>query len=276
MSIYIHPTSKKSLDALFGQAPHAALITGAAGIGLATIAQHYASISGKTVVTVLPEKDEKIDIEKGSITVDSIRRLYDLTKTIDTTGRVIIIDYAERMGVPAQNAFLKLLEEPTQGTQFILLSHTPESLLPTIRSRSQHVNVRAITLEQSHELLDTLGVGDATKRTQLLFIAKGLPAELTRLVHDEAHFASRAEIIKDAREFMTGSAYKRLMVAKKYKESRSQALILLEDAIKQLEQAIAQGGRDDMVRVLARLETLHRRLYGQGNVRLQLSSAVLL
>jgi len=275
MKPLVNSVSIAALEALFNGKPHAVMLTGKAGIGLLTIAQYYAKQTSAVVFTVLPEKDEKIDVEKGTITVQSIRRLYDTTRTIQPSGRVIIIDYAERMGTPAQNAFLKLLEEPTEGTQFILLSHKPEVLLPTIRSRSQQVEVRPVSLKQSEAFLDELKVKDATKRAQLLFIAAGLPAELTRLVQDDAYFASRAGLVKDAREYVTGSAYAKLLIAKKYKDSRPQALQLLEDAMKQLEQSMAKGGDESNIKVLTRLTVLHKRLSEQGNVRLQLSSAVM-
>ena len=276
MTLRMHSVSQASLQTLLKDAPHALLLTGKVGVGLYTIAAHYAKELKSITVTVLPEKDDKIDLEKGTITIQSIRRLYDLTRTIEPNGRTIIIDYAERMGIPAQNAFLKLLEEPTEGTHFILLSHTLETLLPTIQSRSQKVEIRPISAEQSKELLDELQVNDTTKRSQLLFIAQGLPAELTRLVQDDKYFESRVEVVRDARDYLTGSPYIRLQLAKKYKDSRPKALVLLEDAMKQMEQTIAKGDHDSGIKVITRLEVLHKRLSEQGNVRLQLSSGVLL
>lgn len=275
MNLYIQPQSKKTLEAVIAEQPHALLLTGEQGIGLATIARHYATGSKEQLVTVLPEKDEKIDLDKGTITIQSIRRLYDMTRTVEPAGRVIVVDYAERMAVPAQNAFLKLLEEPSEGTRFILLTHQPELLLPTITSRSQRVDLRPIASEQSEALLTELGAIDATKRAQLLFIASGLPAELTRLVQDETYFVARAGLVKDARSFITGSAYERLLLAKKYKDSRPQALTLLEDSMKLLKRTLAANGDTSTLRMLSRLEVIHKRVTEQGNVRLQLSAAIM-
>lgn len=251
-------------------------MTGEPGVGLVTVAkQAVASLKG-TVEIVLPEKDEKVDIEKGTITVQSIRRLYDSTKTVSPSGRIIIIDYAERMGVPAQNAFLKLLEEPPANTRFMLLTHQPSSLLPTISSRSQQVIVKPISHEQSQALLNELKVTDTTKRSQLLFIAEGLPAELTRLVADDAYFTQRAQIVKDAREYITSTAYTRLILANKYKNNREAALILINDASRMLQKTLANGGNEATILTVERLVKLHKRLSEQGNVRLQLSSALVL
>lgn len=275
MSPLVHPESQRILDAVISDEPHALLLTGPVGIGLATIAKTITSPGSAQVIEVLPEKNEKIDIEKGTVTVDSIRRLYDITRTVEPLGRTIVIDYAERMAPAAQNAFLKLLEEPSPGTRFVLLTHQPELLLPTITSRSQRVDLRPITNAQSQELLDTLGVSDATKRAQLLFIAEGLPATLTRLVADEESFDARATIVKDARTLITGTPYDKLLLAKKYKDSRPDALMLLEDALKLLRRNVAQSGDAASLRVMTRFEQLHKRLSEQGNVKLQLSATVM-
>ncbi len=263
------------LDAIVHGAPHALLLTGPVGIGLSVAAREAAKSLGGHILTILPEKNEKVDLEKGTITVDSIRRLYDATRTIEPAGRTIVIDYAERMAPAAQNAFLKLLEEPSEGTRFILLTHQPALLLPTITSRVQKVDLRPITTEQSNALLDALKVTDATKRAQLLFIAEGLPAALVRLLSDTNTFDARVAIVKDARSYITGSAYDRLLLAKKYKDSRETALALIEDALKLLQRTIAQNGDVSSLRLASRLEVLHKRVTEQGNVRLQLSAAVM-
>lgn len=275
MALAIHPQSKHILDTLLEEKSHAVLITGPVGIGLATIAGDYTQNAGQQLITVLPEKDSRIDIEKGTITVESIRRLYDITRTIEPDGRIVMIDYAERMAPAAQNAFLKLLEAPSEGTRFILLTHKPELILPTVASRSQRIDIRPITPEQSAALLDDLAVHDPTKRAQLLFIAEGRPAELTRLATNEKLFEARAGLVKDARSLVTGSPYERLLLAKKYKDSRDDALILLEDALKLLRRTIATNGDASTLRMLNRFEVLHKRLSEQGNVRLQLSATVM-
>jgi len=272
----VHPQTETVLTAMFKDAPHSLLFTGKEGVGLATVAYYYANTIGSHVLTVLPEKEGKVDLEKGTITVESIRRLYTVVSTVEPKGRVIIIDYAERMAPAAQNAFLKLLEEPSPGTRFILLTHQPELMLPTIISRSQRIDIKPITTDQSLTLLDTLKVTDATKRAQLMFIAEGLPAELTRLSENDNQFTKRAAIVKDARLLVTGTVYDRLLLAKKYKDSRPDALTLVEDALKQLRLTIAKNGDAMALRTLSRFEVLHKRLAEQGNVRLQLSASAVL
>jgi len=254
--------------------PQSLLATGPTGVGLGTIAGYIASEVGDVSFTVLPEKDEKVDIEKGVISVDSIRRLYDQTRSVQTGNLVIIIDYAERMGHQAQNAFLKLLEEPGAGVYFILATHTPSKLLPTITSRAQMFEVRSITHKQSEELLEELGVKAAQKRSQLLFMADGLPAELTRLARDEGYFESRAAVVRDARDLLQASTYKKLVIAQSYKDNRDGALTLLTDASNILRRSISEKPSEALIKQIDGLLHAYKQIQANGNIRLCLARLV--
>lgn len=271
--VYLHPVSERYITTLVLNPPQSLLISGAVGIGLSVTAQYLADQLGVVAQIVLPEKDEKVDTEKGTISVDVIRRLYEMTKTIETSRRLIVIDYTERMGVQAQNAFLKLLEEPGKNTHFILLSHEPSKLLPTILSRVQHVEIRPVTHEQSLALLNELKVTDPQKMSQLLFMADGLPAELNRLVSDDTYFADRSQIIRDARLFLQGTPYERLTLAQNYKDKRPQSLLLLSDAMKLIQRNILEG-KSDLIPTIDQLLKAYERIQANGNVRLQMAAAM--
>ena len=274
-NVYINPITQKQLDILVRDLPQSIVFTGPEGVGLGASIDYVANLLKTKPTYILPEKDEKIDIEKGTITVDVIRRLYAMTKTIETKKRLIVIDYAERMGVQAQNAFLKLLEEPGVNTHFILLTHTISSLLPTIRSRVQVTEIQLITTAQSMQLLDEVKVTDATKRSQLLFIASGLPASLTLYAQDDKAFEKRAQLIREARTYLQGTMYDRLNIAITFKDDRQQALTMLLDAMKLLQTSLTTGKSPEQVRKIAVLLKVYERIVANGNVRLQLASAKL-
>jgi len=71
------------------------------------------------------------------ITVDEVRRMrgFFSMSVPDGGRRVVIVDDADSLNNQAANALLKLLEEPPARTVFLLVSHMPSRLLPTIRSR---------------------------------------------------------------------------------------------------------------------------------------------
>jgi DNA polymerase-3 subunit delta' len=73
----------------------------------------------------------------GNIPVAFVRRVLDRFGSSAAEGgwRVCIVDCVEDMDRPSANAFLKLLEEPPPRALFLIVSHAPGRLLPTIRSR---------------------------------------------------------------------------------------------------------------------------------------------
>jgi len=271
----INPSSEKLLIAITNRLPQSLLITGQSGVGLTTISLYIAELLKVNPIIILPEKDEKIDIEKGVISVDIMRRLYNETRTKTAGKRIIIIDYAERMTHQAQNAFLKLLEEPGKDVHFILVSNSVSKLLPTIISRTENLDIRPISMEQSEQLISQLGVLDVTKKSQLLFMADGLPAELTRLINNEDYFNKRSSIVRDARELLRGSVYQKLLIANNYRDNRASTLNLLLDAAKILNKSITANPQIDTINKIDGILNAYQQIEANGNIRLCLARLVL-
>jgi len=273
MTIVSHPANTPQLTALKKQLPQSLLLSGVVGIGLKTTAQQLA---GSHLEGIIQPQNAKEELDQnGTISVDAIRRLYHQTRAKRTADHVIIIDDADRMSAGAQAAFLKLLEEPNEHTHFILTSHQPQKLLPTIRSRVQHISLQPINDIQTREYIKMLGVEDQTKRIQLTFIASGLPAELSRLVNDDDYFAARAAIITDARTLLQASSYDKLLVAQKYQSDRTNALQLVDSAMYIIRRSLAANPQPLLVQQLEGLLNIRENIAAQHNVRLQLASFVL-
>lgn len=270
--LYFHPSVSGDLARLTANLPQSLIISGEAGIGLITFMQAIARAFSVRPLIYLPEKEGKVDIEKGTISVSVIEKIENDVRTKAAGRRLIVIDYADRMKPTAQNKFLKLFEEPGENTYYLLLTHEPARLLPTIRSRAQHHELRPITREQSEMLLDDLNVHDPSKRAQLLFIATGLPAELTRLATDEKYFAGRSDIVRDARTLIQGTPYQKLLLTGKYRENRTGAILLLKDAGRLLGDSLAQNQAQRSVELLDNLLESITRLEGNGNIRLVLAA----
>lgn len=92
---------------------------------------------------------------KTQIPVDSVRELIaNLSDKAFSGGRrVVLIDQADMLGLPGQNALLKTLEEPPENTVFILCVTSVNSLLPTVISRSQTVRFSPMDEERLAEEL---------------------------------------------------------------------------------------------------------------------------
>lgn len=69
-------------------------------------------------------------------------------KSSEGSYKVTIVWQPEKMNQTCANKLLKLLEEPPEKTIFLLVSETPEMILPTILSRTQRFNIPKI--EESH------------------------------------------------------------------------------------------------------------------------------
>lgn len=82
--------------------------------------------------------------KQGSISKEEAGQLIKLVslKAFEARFKIVIVWLPELMHPATANAVLKLLEEPPPATVFLLVSHAPERLLPTILSRVQPVAVR--------------------------------------------------------------------------------------------------------------------------------------
>ena len=141
--------------------PHAIMIEGDAGLGRHTLAKYIAASavcggeerpcgscrdchlsdvgSHPDISVIAPEEGKK------QISVDQIRalRAEAFVKPHSAECRVFIIDGAERMNESAQNALLKVLEEPPQSVKFILITLSRTILLETIVSRCTVLSLSA-------------------------------------------------------------------------------------------------------------------------------------
>lgn len=125
----------------------------------------------------LPKKDSE-ELAR-SITVDQVRTLGPFLGTMPSlsTRRAIVIDAADDLERPgASNALLKNLEEPPADTLFLLVSHAPGRLLPTIRSRCRLLRLEPLATEEVAAVLgDVMPDADGDARQRLLALADGSP-----------------------------------------------------------------------------------------------------
>lgn len=93
-------------------------------------------------------EDELSGLKKSAnIKVDEVRTINEfLSKRSSNDGwRVVLIDSIDEMNNNGANAILKILEEPPSKTLMLLISHNPNKLLPTIKSRCAKLNLKPLT-----------------------------------------------------------------------------------------------------------------------------------
>lgn len=125
---------------------------------------------------------------KRSISVDQVREMIRRLATKPTLGerRAIVIDPADELEKSAVNAVLKALEEPPAGTFFLLVTHQPGRLLPTVRSRCRVLRFAALSESELDEMIRRdLPEADAEVRAAAIEAAQGSPGiALSFIEHD--------------------------------------------------------------------------------------------
>ncbi len=105
---------------------------------------------------LLGEDEEK----QRSVKIDTVRELSRsaYSSPILSPWKVFVVNDASSMTVEAQNAILKMLEEPPPDTAFILIASNKAALLPTILSRCHTVNFRGLARREVAEILGREGL----------------------------------------------------------------------------------------------------------------------
>ncbi|MBK6897478.1 MAG: DNA polymerase III subunit delta' [Alphaproteobacteria bacterium] len=126
--------------------------------------------------------------EKTSITVDSVRKIAPFLRKTSAEGgwRVVIIDDADTMNAAAQNAILKILEEPPKKVVIMLITHRIGELIPTIRSRSRVIGFSPLEKTTLRELLGRQGFVYSPKDMDLIVaFSEGSIGQALRFAEEE-------------------------------------------------------------------------------------------
>lgn len=148
------------------------------------------------VLTHLPANDDEAKKQadgkpyqtKRNITVDQVRAMIRRLVTKPTMGsrRAIVIDPADDLEKGAINALLKALEEPPAGTYFLLVTHQPGRLLPTVRSRCRVLRFAPLSAKDLDAIIQRdFPRADANLRDAAISAARGSPGVALAVVeHD--------------------------------------------------------------------------------------------
>jgi DNA polymerase-3 subunit delta' len=117
--------------------------------------------------------------KSGDIPVEALRRVGEFLALTpaESPWRVVLIDGAENMNVNAANALLKVLEEPSDNSLLLLVSHNPAKLLPTLRSRCRMLKLPPLSQDVFQQILKIQAREDTTLEAALEYyhLSQGSP-----------------------------------------------------------------------------------------------------
>lgn len=118
-----------------------------------------------------------IDGKAGAISVAEAREILDALslKSYEGRGKYMIIWLPERMSAEVANRLLKIVEEPQPDTYFIFITHAPERIISTIRSRSQLIRLYPPQTQETALLLQEKAGLSAQEALVYARIAGGSP-----------------------------------------------------------------------------------------------------
>jgi DNA polymerase III subunit delta' len=165
------------------------------------VARQVAAFSHPNLFVLRRQPATEKKVATSNIPVDQVRRALGLFATTagDSGYRICIVDSAEDLAAPSANALLKMVEEPPPRSLFLIISHAPQRVLPTIRSRCRRL------------MLSPLGEGDLTSVIGSLGDETFDPADVARAVALADGSARRAIELLDPAKAETIEAVNRLL-----------------------------------------------------------------
>jgi hypothetical protein len=239
--LLLHPKTRLQVEYVLHNPPQVLLITSSHGGGKKLLTKNIAARILKfdnlerlnSYPYFLYVKRLK---NKSDISIEQVRLIIDALK-LKTTGdkairRVVLIEDAHFLSIPAQNALLKVLEEPSNDTVFILSSVSPLELLPTIVSRTQKIEIQPVSL---NDALDFWHNSDYSKEmiASAWRLSGGYAGLLNALLaEDKTHPLKLA--VDDAKKFLRSTKYQRLIQIGEVSRSKEEFLLFIEALLRTL------------------------------------------
>jgi len=179
-----------------------------------------------------------VEPQGSFIKIEQVRNLQKKVayKSYQGKYRVCLIDPADTMTLQAANSLLKILEDPPGDTVFILVSARPYALLPTVLSRCQQVQFKALAPEEVEEGLKREAIDAFTgdgglmeeRLKSLSVMAGGSLGKAISLLRDLSVWEEREEVLRAAGELRRSGPLKALALAEDWARDKEKALRRLE------------------------------------------------
>lgn len=212
----------------------------------------------------------------GSLKVEQIRSIVDFAakRTAEDELSFCVIEHLERMTLSAANAFLKVLEEPSDRMVYLMTTREVRKLLPTIRSRIQVSSLSIPPAADVEAHLHTLTNNELTCQ-ELMKLSAGRIGLAIRMLDDEVFFDRMRELYDYAMLLFEKDVVDRFSLAD-HLTQKDVPLAELQQFLVYLAQKLQQEGTRRFLGPLERIQELKRWFSDtQVNKRLQLEELFL-
>jgi DNA polymerase-3 subunit delta' len=219
--IFLSKHTRKLLDAALESGSHAIELVSPNISGYEHILEYIFINTGALEASVI-----SIAPVNRSIGIDDIRslRLKFALKSFSGTKQLIIINDANLMTREAQNALLKILEEPPKDTVFIVVTNDDASLLPTIHSRCTIINISKPDTALLIKYFVELGYKES-EVSSAMALSDGWPELAEAILKDDS--TEFTEIIKYSKELLQKPLNEKLMEIEKLSKDKNRIKLVL-------------------------------------------------
>lgn len=254
-NLVLHPKTVAQTVAFVAKPKHALGILGPDGIGKGSVARQIAA----DVLHIPTNKLDNYNYFRvfepvgSSISIEQAREIASFMK-LKTTGngvirRVVIIEHADKLTIEAQNALLKTIEEPPADTVLILTITSIKSVLPTIASRLEKLQL--LIPETAATTTQLIKEGRSREDIdKILRMSNGLPGLSRTLLEDSAEH-SLVHSIELAKRVLVCDTFERLVMIDeitKNKQTNELVNALAFTAQAALEALAAKGATNNVLK----------------------------
>lgn len=255
--ILIHPKTQSDINRFLSSPAQVIAVIGANEAGSLEIAKLIISnllhldesrLDGhyRLIHIRLPQGKQEIPIEEIR---SLIRQLRVRAPGDEVIRRVVLIEESHLLSEEAQNALLKILEQPNPDTIFVLTLESAGGILPTVMSRATRLVVHGVSLEQAHKHYSQYPKKDVESAWNL---SEGAAALLHQLLTCEQESDLKLAI-DQAKAFISQDKFQRLLSLDQIGKDRHQLALFLEalgKVLKAIHHSQIKRGASSAARIL--------------------------
>ncbi|MEI7621357.1 MAG: AAA family ATPase [Candidatus Moraniibacteriota bacterium] len=225
---------------------HAYIFAGPQGVGKTTLAKIFAQalIAGASELEMDIEKQDtqalfdliflepetvelKGKIKQRDIPIEAVRQVQQALSLFPHHGKfkVLVVKDAQKLNGAAQNALLKLLEEPNATSILILVVSEMSRILPTVQSRCEKLNFSLVLQVEMKQAFER----EKNFASDIPVLAMGRPALAKKMLENPLQLEAHRQVAQQLEKLRYGSLNDKLQLAEEFSKDTAKTLAVLDN-----------------------------------------------